>query len=336
MTGTHPERGARLLTGVPGFLPLHILGLLARHDDLHCFVLVAPEWTFEARRACLAVEALTPSFTGRWTVVVGDLQARDLALPASGAVGIRDAVTELWHLSAEDDPNAAEGDAYRNNVMATRHVVEFAAGLPHLQRLVFGSSASVCGLRSGRVYEDELDVGQRFANVCEATRCWAEAEVRAASAAVPTVILRPTWAVGPWRYGRRGPGLGRAPVAASLRAADARQRRALGTAIVPVLPATYLAEAMVKLGTSARAIGRTFHLADPAPCSVSEAAARVGHAWFAPRPPHSLACWTARARWDLSNTAELLGDFGPPAADVVWQGIASEFEASSGHMGRQP
>ena len=71
-------------------------------------------------------------------------------------------------------------------------------------RLVHVSTAYVCGDRTGIVLESELDVGQRFANTYERTKCEAEQLVHrwTSDTGLDATILRPGIVLGDWNTGR--------------------------------------------------------------------------------------------------------------------------------------
>lgn len=98
-----------------------------------------------------------------------------------------------------------EAEPWRTNVTGTEQVLALAreTGLRHLHHV---STAYACGLRSGVVREDDLDVGQSFGNDYERTKVAGEKLVHAANAAVggfldTATIYRPSIIVGDSRTG---------------------------------------------------------------------------------------------------------------------------------------
>jgi thioester reductase-like protein len=87
------------------------------------------------------------------------------------------------------------GEPWRSNVEGTRHALELchATGIGHFHHV---STAYVCGLRTGRVREDELDLGQAFGNEYEKTKVQAETLVRRASFLKTITVYRPAIIVG--------------------------------------------------------------------------------------------------------------------------------------------
>jgi thioester reductase-like protein len=85
-------------------------------------------------------------------------------------------------------------EPWLSNVTGTGNAVALAraAGIEHVHHV---STAYVCGLRTGTVREDELDVGQPFGNDYETSKCEAEKLVQAADFTSATVY-RPSIIVG--------------------------------------------------------------------------------------------------------------------------------------------
>lgn len=91
-------------------------------------------------------------------------------------------------------------EPWLTNVTGTRNVLDLAraTGIEHFHHV---STAYVCGLRSGVVLEDELDVGQRFGNDYELSKVEAEKMVRTADHLASATVYRPSIIVGDSRTG---------------------------------------------------------------------------------------------------------------------------------------
>ena len=117
----------------------------------------------------------------RPTVLEGDLTQPGCGLDAAGRRWIAAHCNEIVHNAASLTFQGADrgGEPWLSNVAGTAHVLELAreTGLRHLHHV---STAYVCGLRTGRVREDELDEGQAFGNDYERSKVEAEKLVRAA------------------------------------------------------------------------------------------------------------------------------------------------------------
>src|SRR6185295_13240080 len=85
----------------------------------------------------------------------------------------------------------------RVNVDGTRHVLDFAAAQPSLERLHYVSTCYVSGRYQGVFAESDLEKGQTFNNYYEETKYLAEVEVqRRMREGLPATIYRPSVVVG--------------------------------------------------------------------------------------------------------------------------------------------
>jgi thioester reductase-like protein len=153
--------------------------------------------------------ALTGGFppaprAGEVRFVVGDLTEPRLGLPEPLYGKLATSIDLIVHSGAITDFGRPAQVYEEINTRGTRHVLELAqerAGAPI--PLVYVSTAIVCGERDGLVMETDLDVGQRFANPYEESKCRAELMVHEArGAGVPAAIVRPSVVVGAQRNGQ--------------------------------------------------------------------------------------------------------------------------------------
>ena len=71
-----------------------------------------------------------------------------------------------------------------------------------LERFVYIGTSSVSGQREGEIYEHELEMGQKFFNTYEQSKCESERMVRDRMGRIPAVIFRPSIVIGDSRTGR--------------------------------------------------------------------------------------------------------------------------------------
>jgi thioester reductase-like protein len=169
-------------------------------------VLVRPARNESARQRVESILARWEKADGtvlpRPLVIEGDLLQEDLGLDACAQRWIARYCHSVVHNAASltfygSDRN---GEPWRTNVQGTRRVLELCrtAGIGHLH---YVSTAYVCGLRTGPVSEDEVDVGQSMGNDYEASKLQAEQLVRAADYLQTRTIYRPSIIVGDSRTG---------------------------------------------------------------------------------------------------------------------------------------
>ncbi|WP_019200628.1 SDR family oxidoreductase [Tsukamurella sp. 1534] len=118
--------------------------------------------------------------------VVGDVQLPGFGLDAA----VAGETSLIVHCAATTAFDATDEEYRRLNVAGAEHAVELA--LAWDVPLVHVSTAYVCGLRGGRVLEDELDVGQEFGNRYERSKFHAEQIIGAArDRGLRAAVVRP-------------------------------------------------------------------------------------------------------------------------------------------------
>lgn len=100
----------------------------------------------------------------------------------------------IFHLAARTDLRGTSISDYAANTEGVTNLIEAAAQLPELRRVVFASSLLVCEL--GYLPKDELDF--RPNTVYGESKVLGERMVRERATTFPWVIVRPTSIWGPW------------------------------------------------------------------------------------------------------------------------------------------
>ncbi|MEJ2869017.1 SDR family oxidoreductase [Actinomycetospora sp. OC33-EN08] len=295
---------AVLFTGFPGFLGSALLPRTLRRDpDARAVALVQQRWLGTAREALADLERSDPSIAGRTDLVVGDITTAGLGLDPAVIDRLLGEQLEIFHLAAVYDLSVAPEIAWRVNVDGTRHVVDLArraAGAGGLRRLQYVSTCYVSGRYDGVFYEDDLELGQPFANHYDHTKHEAERVVaKARDAGLPVTIYRPSVVVGDSVTGRTQKFDGPYYVLQLL-------LRQGSTALMPLphgadrvafnlVPSDFVVDGIAALAGHEAAIGRTVALAQPDPPTVlemSEAFAAQGGRRLRPVPmPTSLAAF---------------------------------------------
>ena len=181
------------------------------------------------------------------------------------------------------------------NLEGTRLVLDLARGARHLERLHHFSTAYVSGDREGVILEDELDMRQGFDGAYERAKFQAERLVRRAMAELPATVYRPSIVVGDSRTGEVDRFNGVYYLAILLVASPLGVPLPLpgnGAAPLNVVPVDFVVDAALSMGANPAAVGKTVHLADPAPLSARKVyeliAARSGKTLPTMPLPHRL------------------------------------------------
>ncbi len=269
---------AVLFTGFPGFLGSALLPRTLRRDPgARAVALVQERWLGRAREALAEIERDDPSIAGRTDLVVGDITTPGLGLDDAVRAQLLDGPLEIFHLAAVYDLSVAAEIAWRVNVDGTRNVVALARAAADgagLRRLQYVSTCYVSGRYDGIFFEDDLELGQPFANHYDHTKHEAERIVaKARNAGLPVTIYRPSVVVGDSVTGRTQKFDGPYYVLQLI----LRQR---GTALMPLppeadrvafnlVPSDFVVDAIAALAGHEAARGRTVALAQPDPPSVT-------------------------------------------------------------------
>jgi thioester reductase-like protein len=194
-----------LLTGATGLLGTYLLRDLLRAGR-QVAVVVRPGRLESARQRIESIlagwEQKCRRVLPRVPVLEGDICEPKLGLDGTGTDWVARHCDSVIHNAASLSFEADEktGEPQRSNVEGTRNVLDLCrqTGIRQFHHV---STAYVCGLRMGRVLEDELDVGQQPGNAYEASKIEAEKLVRGASFLDAPTVYRPAIIIGDSRTG---------------------------------------------------------------------------------------------------------------------------------------
>ena len=194
-----------LITGITGLLGSYLIrDLLLDGRSLAVVVRRSRKQSAAARVESILAhwEQVLGKRLPRPIVLEGDLTQPLCGLDADARRWVGEHCDELLNNAASltfRGSDRAE-EPWRTNVTGTSEVLALAreTGLRHVHHV---STAYVCGLRSGLVMENDLDVGQEFGNDYERSKVEAEKLVRAAAASASgfldtATIYRPSIIVG--------------------------------------------------------------------------------------------------------------------------------------------
>ncbi len=278
-----------LITGWSGFIGrrlLHRLGDTLDHARDRLILFTRARRLDEARAELQAL-----GLEGE--VLEGDVTKMHLGLSGAEYKRLTFQLSEIWHLAGLYDLGADAATLRAVNLEGTRQVLELARGCRRLERLHHFSTAYVSGDRAGVILEDELDMGQGFHDPYERAKFQAERLVLRAMPDLPATVYRPSIVVGDSRTGEVDRFQGPYYLAILLVASPITVPLPLpgrGLAPLNVVPVDFVVEAALSLGANPAAVGKTVHLADPAPLSARKVyeliAARVGKTLPAVALPH--------------------------------------------------
>ena len=269
-----------LLTGYPSFVARAMLAeLVGSGKKTLVHAVVRSKFAAEARAL---LDELPLEQRNRVNLIDGDAASLDLGLSGAEFHQLVGEIDLIHHCAQATFLGVDRPTAEHVNVGGAREILEMASACADLKCLVFHSTAHVSGDRTGIVTEDDLKRGQGFRNVVEETKARAEKLVRAAMPRIPIAVVRPSNVIGDSVTGEvdrfDGPYL---LILLIVTSPPDFALPLLGTGDAPLnlVPIDYVARASWAIGRDPRAIGRTFHLVDPAPLStrrVFEVVARAG------------------------------------------------------------
>ena len=289
-----PKSDVALITGFPAFTARRMIAkLLAEEPQTRLYVLARDKFALEADHLLESLRA-----GDRAEVLVGDVCDMDLGLSSSEYRALSKEVTWIHHLAGIYFMGIDDDTARRVNVGGTRTVLELARDSTQLERVVHWSTAMVSGNRSGTVYEEDLDAGQRFHNAYERTKYEGERLARAAMRQLPVTIVRPSIIVGDSHTGEidklDGPYYLMVLIATN---ASGLRLPILGRGDSPLhlVPIDYVIDAAWQAARSDGAAGKTFHLVDPNPLTARQIFEAVADAANTEKPRGSIPRPLARA-----------------------------------------
>lgn len=342
-----------LLTGATGLVGRYVLRNLLQ-DGRRMAVIVRSGKVASARERVEVVMQAWESAEGRSlprpVLLEGDLRADNLGLTPADERWIANHCDTAIHSAASMIfREQADGEPHRTNVEGTQRLLELTrrTGIRNFHHV---STAYLCGLRTGRILESELDLGQDAGNVYEASKLKAEKMVRAATWFDKLTVHRPASIVGDSVTGYTTSYHGfYLPLQLAYTMASRIPPDEMGDRFFAKLglagnegknfvPVDWVAKAITELVRRPECHGNTYHLASPEPVTVkliqkviqesirrwskrpsathaSEQDLKIFEQLFEHHMQIYESHWRDDPKFDITNTRRALPDLPCPAMD---------------------
>lgn len=285
-----------LLTGYPSFAARRLAEHILREEkrtQLYCVVrnkLAGPAREF--------AELLPVAQRQRLVMLEGDAAAMDMGLSGAEYREVSGRIDRIFHFAQITYLGADPKHARRVNLQGAKESIELALASPNLRCLVHLSSASVSASRTGVVRESDAPSRPPYRTVIEESLANAELVVRRFSHRVPVTILRPSIIIGDSQSGEVDRFDGPYTLVLLILGSPARSAvplPILGDLPLNLVPIDFVIRASHLIGSSPKAVGRTFHLVDPSPLSARRVFELVAHAAGRRSPRGFVPSYVARS-----------------------------------------
>ena len=281
--GEHHHMKYMFLTGSTGLVGRYLLRDLLLADERVAVLARSTKIDSAATR----VEAILTQWEAelgfqlpRPVVFDGSLNDEDFGLSSEDRSWIESNCDRVLHCAAamafRPDKH---GEPWRTNVEGTQRLVDFCrgTGIRHFHHV---STCYICGLRSGRILESDIDQGQTLGNVYEDSKLKAEKLLRAADCFDSLTFYRPSSVVGDSRTGFTTSHHGfYLPLQLAYTVSTQIPPREMGTRFFAklglkgdegknIVPVDWLAAAIVQLVRRPECHNATYQLANPQPATV--------------------------------------------------------------------
>jgi thioester reductase-like protein len=345
-----------LLTGATGLLGNYLLRDLAR-AGCQVAVIARAGRVETARQRVESIMASWEQGLGRVlprpVVLEGDICEPDLGFDQEEIGWIARNCVRVIHNAASLSFTANEqtGEPERSNIEGTRNMLELCRKAK-IREFHHVSTAYVCGLRTGRVLEDELDVGQQPGNAYEKSKIEAEKLVRSATFLDSPTVYRPAIIIGDSRTGYTTTYHGfYTPLKISRILADQVGFKVIdGAPMLAALqltgqerknyvPVDWVSKIITYLAGRSDCRGRTYHLTPNSPTTIAETCAAIVQTMreyiaseargrsavpnieelqdvFAEQMSTYQAYWRDDPEFDCTNTRKAAGHLPCPTVDL--------------------
>ena len=214
-------------------------------------------------------------------VLAGDICEPNLGLNDNDLKWLTENCDSVLHNAASLTFHATSdaGEPWRSNVEGVKNVLDLCekTGIKDFHHV---STAYVCGLRTDKVLESDLDVGQELGNDYERSKIQAEELIRSASFLSPPTVFRPSIIVGDSQTGFTTTFHGyyvplrlihtlSSVIAAQGEEAPERRLSLDGSETKHFVPVDWVSAAMVSIIQNPEHHGQTYHLTPPNPVTTT-------------------------------------------------------------------
>jgi len=187
------------ITGGTGMVGSEIVPLFLQETDAHIYLLLHEKGIADDKASIIeSFFSLPPKkeFLERLNIVQGDITKDHMGLSEEEYRGLTKVITHVLHVAASTKFDLPLGEARRINVLGQNTVATFARDCTHIRQCGFFSTLYVCGKRTGRVKETELDHTAGFVNTYEQSKYEAEMSLRDFSKEIPISVFRLSTVIG--------------------------------------------------------------------------------------------------------------------------------------------
>jgi thioester reductase-like protein len=200
------------ITGGTGLVGINLIPrILKAFPDSTISLLVRAEDEEDARNRVSAIagqirqEYAITDIDDRISGMLGDVSLDHCGLNATQIDTLASEATHIIHGAATIRFDHPIDEARAINCGGTRRLLALAqtcAERGKLERFVYIGTSSVSGQREGHIYEHELEMGQKFFNTYEQSKCESERIVRDHFHRIPCTVFRPSIIIGDSRTGQ--------------------------------------------------------------------------------------------------------------------------------------
>ena len=262
-------------TGFPGFISNQLIRQLIKTDASFSklIAIVLPSQIEKAQNEKNKILQEFQLNKEHIQLIEGDISKQNLDLPKNENDFKKSDITHVFHLAAIYDLAVQKEIAYSVNVDGTRNMNEFVRSLPNLKRYTYFSTAYVAGKREGTLFEHELIRPEAFKNYYEETKYEAEVLVRSLMEEVPVTVIRPGIVKGSTSTGETikfdGPYF-ILNFLDKIRFMPIIPNITKSVCVINLVPIDYIIQATAYLSLHDKGAGKTYHLTDPKPYTVTE------------------------------------------------------------------